>query len=58
MRWQTHPDRRPGLLRPLVGANAEELYVSRIESDEIIKLSEYLENTKYSIVDGKILIMN
>ena len=43
-------------LGALIGANAEDLYVSLIESDKAISLAEHLEGSRYSIVEGKILI--
>ena len=45
-------------LEALIGAPAETLYARLIESDEAIPLAKYLEETRYSIEDGKIRIAN
>jgi predicted metalloprotease with PDZ domain len=43
-------------LEALIGPQAEALYARLIESDMAIPLEKYLEDTRYSIADGKILI--
>ncbi len=43
-------------LEALIGAKADSLYASLIESDETIPLAKYLKETRYSIEGAKILI--